>query len=68
MASPEEQSLIEGPVILEGNNALGLNSVILPGVVVGKNSWIGVCSYVFEDIPPDSLASGNPAHLIKKIR
>ena len=65
LASPEDQSLIQGTVILEGNNALGLNSVILPGVTIGKNSWIGVCSYVVEDIPPNSVAVGCPAKVTK---
>ena len=67
-APPEDQSLIEGPVILEGNNALGLNSVILPGVTIGKNSWIGVCSYVVKDIPPNCIASGCPAKVTKVLR
>jgi acetyltransferase-like isoleucine patch superfamily enzyme len=67
-APPEQQSLIKGPVVLEGNNALGLNSVILPGVTVGKNSWIGVCSYVVDDIPPNCLVSGCPAKVIKILR
>ena len=64
-APPSDQSLIKGPVILEGSNALGLNSVILPGVTVGKNSWIGVCSYVVNDVPPNSLAVGCPAKVVK---
>jgi acetyltransferase-like isoleucine patch superfamily enzyme len=64
-APPEDQSLIQGAVVLEGNNAVGLNSVILPGVTVGKNSWIGVCSYVVEDIPPNSISSGCPAKVKK---
>jgi len=66
LAPPEEQSLIEGAVILEGNNALGLNSVILPGVTIGKNSWIGVCSYVINDVPPNCLVAGCPAK-VKKV-
>jgi acetyltransferase-like isoleucine patch superfamily enzyme len=65
-APPEEQSLIAGPVVLEGNNALGLNSVILPGVTIGKNSWVGVCSSVTDDIPPDCIAAGCPAKVLKK--
>jgi acetyltransferase-like isoleucine patch superfamily enzyme len=68
LAPPGEQSLIEGPVVMEGNNALGLNSVILPGVTIGKNSWIGVCSCVVNDIPPNCVASGCPAKVIKIIR
>jgi acetyltransferase-like isoleucine patch superfamily enzyme len=66
LAPPEEQSLIGSPVVLEGNNAIGLNSVILPGVTVGKNSWVGVMSYVVEDIPPNSIAIGCPAKVIKR--
>ena len=67
-APPENQSLILGSVVLEGNNALGLNSVILPGVTVGKNTWIGVCSYVVNDVPPDCVASGCPAKVTKILR
>jgi acetyltransferase-like isoleucine patch superfamily enzyme len=65
LAPPEDQSLIQGAVILEGNNGVGLNSVILPGVTIGKNSWVGVCSYVVNDIPPNCLAAGCPAKVIK---
>jgi acetyltransferase-like isoleucine patch superfamily enzyme len=61
----EEQSLIEGSIIFEGNNALGLNSVVLPGVILGMNSWVGVCSYVVDDVPPDSLVVGCPAKVVK---
>jgi acetyltransferase-like isoleucine patch superfamily enzyme len=64
-APPEDQSLIQGAVVLEGNNAVGLNSVILPGVRIGKNSWVGVCSYVVEDIPSNSISSGCPAKVKK---
>lgn len=66
--APEQQSLIMGPVVFEGNNALGLNSVILPGVRIGLNSWIGVSSYVVDDIPPSCVAVGIPAKVKKFIR
>ncbi len=67
LAPPEEQCLIVGPVVMENNTALGLNSIILPGVTVGKNSWIGVCSYAVDDIPSNSLAIGCPAKVVKSI-
>jgi acetyltransferase-like isoleucine patch superfamily enzyme len=51
---------------MEENTALGLNSVILPGVTIGKNSWVGVSSYVTSDIPPNSIASGCPAKVVKE--
>lgn len=66
MAPETEQSLILSPVVLERNSALGLNSVVLPGVTIGQNSWIGACSLVTEDIPPNVIAFGNPARITKK--
>lgn len=65
-APPNEQSLIGGPVVLQGNNAIGLNSVVLPGVTIGKNSWIGVNSCVINNVPPESIAMGCPAKVTKK--
>lgn len=66
LAPPKEQSFIEGPVVFQGNNAIGLNSVVLPGVTIGKNSWVGICSYVIKDIPPNSIAIGCPAQVVKR--
>jgi acetyltransferase-like isoleucine patch superfamily enzyme len=65
LAPPGDQSLIQGTVVFEGNNALGLNSVVLPGVTIGKNSWVGTCSNVVDDLPPSCVATGCPAKVIK---
>ena len=61
----EDQALILGPVVMEKNSAIGLNSVMLPGVTIGQNSWVGVLSCVSEDIPANAIARGNPAQTIK---
>lgn len=66
MSPQKEQALISGPVVLESNSAIGLNSVLLPGVTIGKNSWIGAGSVVHKNIPADVIASGNPVKVIKK--
>ena len=65
-APHNEQALIQSPVVLEDNCAVGLNSVILPGITVGENSWIGVNSTVSRDIEMNVIASGNPAKPFKK--
>jgi acetyltransferase-like isoleucine patch superfamily enzyme len=65
MAPEDEQCLIIGPVVMEDNTGLALNSVILGGATVGKNSWVGVNSCVIGDIPPNSIAMGCPAKVIK---
>lgn len=55
------------PVIIEDNVWLGINTVILKGVRIGKNSVISANSIVGKDIPANVVASGNPCKIIKKI-
>lgn len=54
------------PVIIEDNVWIGANSIILPGVVIGRGSVISANSVVTKDIPPMVVAGGNPAVIIKK--
>ena len=49
-----------------GNNVfIGYNSTVLPGVAIGDNVVIGAGSVVTKDIPDNSVAVGNPCHVIK---
>lgn len=41
--------------------------IILPGVTIGANSVIGAGSVVTKDIPPNSLAVGNPCKVIRTL-
>jgi acetyltransferase-like isoleucine patch superfamily enzyme len=45
---------------------IGANSVILAGVNIGERCQIGAGSVVTKDIPPFSVAVGNPAKVIKR--
>lgn len=65
-APMNEQYLIRGPIVMEDNTALGLNSTMLPGVTIHKNSWVGVNSFVIRDIPANSIAKGNPIKITKR--
>lgn len=43
--------------------SIGANSTIVCGVTIGENALIGAGSVVTRDIPPNSIAYGNPAKL-----
>lgn len=57
----------KGGAIVEDYVRIGANCTILPGVRIGKNSMIGAGAVVVKDIPPNSVAVGNPAKVIKSI-
>jgi acetyltransferase-like isoleucine patch superfamily enzyme len=58
----------EGEVILEENCRIGAHSVIMPGIVIGKNSVIGAYSFINKDIPDNTIAYGIPVKIIRKIK
>ena len=47
--------------------AVGANSVILPGVTIGKEALVGAGSVVTRDVPDRAIVMGNPA-LIRGFR
>jgi acetyltransferase-like isoleucine patch superfamily enzyme len=57
---------MRGPII-ENSVKIGVNVTILPFVKIGAYSLIGSGSVVTKDIPPYSVAYGNPAKVTKKI-
>lgn len=46
---------------------IGGGSIILPGIEIGDGSVIGAGSVVTHNIPPHSVAVGNPCRVIKKL-
>jgi len=55
------------PIKIGKNVWIGMNSIILKGVTIGENSVITAGSLVKTDIPPNVLAGGNPARVIKPL-
>ena len=55
------------PVNIGNDCWFGANVVICPGVTIGDRCVIGAGSVVTRDVPPWSIAAGNPCKVIKTI-
>lgn len=44
---------------------IGVNSIIMPGIVIGDNVVVGSGSVVTKDVPNNCIVAGNPAKIIK---
>ncbi len=56
------------PIVVEDDVWLGAGVVVLPGRRIGRGSIIGAGSVVAHDVPPYSVAAGNPARVVKDRR
>ncbi len=55
-------------VNIQDNVWIGQNVIILKGVTIGEGAIIGAGSVVTKSIPPYTVAAGNPAKIIKKLK
>lgn len=65
-----DDSRVGGPqsVYIHDNVWLGVNTVVLKGVTIGKNSVIGANSLVTKDIPENVIAAGNPCKVLSRLK
>lgn len=60
-----EQLPFKGDTVVGSDVWFGRNCVVMPGVKIGDGAIIAAHSVVTKDIPPYTLAGGNPARIIK---
>lgn len=53
-------------VVIEDDCWLGINSVVMQGITIGRGSVIGANSVITKNVEPFSIMVGAPARLIKK--
>jgi acetyltransferase-like isoleucine patch superfamily enzyme len=53
------------PVRICAGADIGVNAVILPGVTVGAGAIVGAGAVVTRDVPPNAVAAGVPAKVIR---
>ena len=55
------------PIVIGDNVWLGGGVIVCPGVTIGDNSVVGAGAVVTKAVPPNSLAVGNPARVIRQL-
>jgi maltose O-acetyltransferase len=55
------------PIVIGDNVWLGGGVIVLPGVTIGANTVVGAGAVVTKDLPPDVVAVGNPARVMRAV-
>jgi maltose O-acetyltransferase len=55
------------PIAIASNVWLGGGVIVLPGVTIGENTVVGAGSIVTKDLPPNIVAAGNPARIVRSL-
>jgi len=67
MGRPEKRhELIKGPTIRR-RARVGGGAVLLPGIEIGEEAFIGAGAVVIRDVPPRALMVGNPARQLREV-
>ena len=61
-----DQPIITAQIVIEDDCWIAANAVITAGVTIGKHCVIAAGAVVTKNIPPYSVAVGNPAKLLKQ--
>ncbi|HZB85984.1 MAG TPA: acyltransferase [Gaiellaceae bacterium] len=57
---------MRGPMIRRGAR-IGGGAVLLPGIEVGEEAFVGAGAVVLRDVPPRAVVVGNPARQIREV-
>ena len=56
------------PTLVKCGASIGSSVTLLCGITVGENAIVGAGSVVTKDVPPNTIAAGNPAQILRKIK
>jgi len=55
------------PIVISRGSWIGMKSIVLKGVTIGEGAVIGAGSVVTKNVPPYTIAAGNPATIVREI-
>jgi len=64
---PVPASCAARPVRIGDDVWIGMRATILAGVTIGDGAVIGAGAVVYEDVPPYTVATGNPARMVRTL-
>ena len=62
----QRRQLVKGPTIRRGAR-VGGGAVLLPGIEIGEEAFIGAGAVVIRDVPARALMVGNPARQLREV-
>jgi acetyltransferase-like isoleucine patch superfamily enzyme len=62
----KRKSLMKGPTIRRGAR-VGGGAVLLPGIEIGEEAFVGAGAVVTKDVPPRKLVVGSPARVLRDV-
>jgi acetyltransferase-like isoleucine patch superfamily enzyme len=62
----KRHELVRGPTIRRGAR-VGGGAILLPGVEIGEEAFVGAGAVVLEDVPPRTVVVGNPARVLRSV-
>ena len=66
IAPVKDELPLKGDTVIGNDVWIGQHVTVMPGVHIGDGAIIGANSVVAKDIPPYSIAVGNPCHVVRK--
>jgi len=67
IANKDWSNVATAPIRICNHAWLGFDVVVLKGVTIGEGAIVGARAVVTKDIPPWTIAAGNPARVVKEI-
>jgi acetyltransferase-like isoleucine patch superfamily enzyme len=61
------RGFLESPIMIGRNVWVGAKATILQGVTIGDNAVIAAHAVVTRDVPPNCIAAGVPARIVREI-